>query len=773
MIALKECQQTAVDALFEKYLESKNQIHKEIYFQAPTGAGKTLILCTLCDKIVQYNKKCIILFVSISTGDIQVQNYDKSCLYQSKNNYKYTSYLIKSPSKNNTNSKLDSIIQIPLRNHYVYFIGSSSYKDKAKLREELILELFLDNAKKDGYEIIYIRDEAHIGTKKETSVKNLDQLLNKYANLTYYVSATLEQIEHKINVQIQDIDAINDGLIKSNQILYSKINSNITSEELYEKALEEFKDVKKQYEQLNYGINPCMLIQIKNTKKEDKDKEQALIRKLASAINNKGLKYLVYTEENKKESNTKYFNNKSNLTQKEKKLITANDSNIDVIIFKVALATGWDIPRANMLLQLREIYSDTLDVQTIGRIRRNPLARVLNNNEKILDNYYIYSNVPKKKSDEYQTLKHNEQVVVFRNFTTVILEKIEQDKNIQNQKKELVNVFEELIKKFKVKTQFSNNSSSKNTYHKLLAYVNDIILINNSYELQLDLLFLTQEHDQKVSLISDKFINVFEVEDTWNKKILSYNDEAFLKFINEFIAYYANQEKMNPYAIKLFLLDHRYEDIFNFLIEQYNLSKKDQQYKYIQGPIVSLPNVTIQYLNKQKEKNEYKLKENLLKYLEISYWIPGDEEKNKDVIYNDSAGETSFIKKIIEFFKNISKEKNTHLILFKNYLTNSDFRYEYIDKQPFVKKRSHYPDFVVEKNNDIYVCEVKSQTDDYDYSKTQELEEAYQEYSRLNDYHYLLLRWNNKYDSFSWRHYYHGNLLQEEQYQHDLNEIFK
>ncbi|MBO6041885.1 hypothetical protein J6P52_01735 [bacterium] len=78
--------------------------------------------------------------------------------------------------------------------------------------------------------------------------------------------------------------------------------------------------------------------------------------------------------------------------------------------------------------------------------------------------------------------------------------------------------------------------------------------------------------------------------------------------------------------------------------------------------------------------------------------------------------------------------------MFKNYLTNSDFRYEYIDKQPFVKKRSHYPDFVVEKNNDIYVCEVKSQTDDYDYSKTQELEEAYQEYSRLNDYHYLLLR---------------------------------
>lgn len=768
MIVLKECQQEAVNKLFEKYLESKNQVHKQIYFQAPTGAGKTLILCTLCDKIVQYNKKCIILFVSISTGDIQVQNYDKSCLYQSKNNYKYTSYLIKSPSKNNTNSKLDSIIQIPLKNHYVYFIGSSSYKDKAKLREELILELFLDNAKKEGYEIIYIRDEAHIGTKKETSTKNLDQLLNKYANLTYYVSATLEQIEHKINVQIEDVDAINDGLIKSNQILYSKINSNITSEELYEKALEEFKDVKKQYEQLNYGINPCMLIQIKNSKKEDKDKEQALIRKLTSAIDNKGLKYLVYTEENKKESNTKYFNNKSNLTQKEKELITANDSNIDVIIFKVALATGWDIPRANMLLQLREIYSDTLDVQTIGRIRRNPLARVLNNNEKILDNYYIYSNVPKKKSDEYQTLKHNEQVVVFRNFATVVLEKIE---NNDNDDQRLNDIYENLIGAFQRNKIFSINKINKKTWHESLADINYEIMQTNSYKLELNLLYLTQEHNEKVSLISEQIINIFEVDDLWNKKILSYNDEEFISFINGFVLYYAKQEyNLNPYSIKLFLLDNKYKVALNYLIEQFNNKKEKNKYKYVEGPIVSLPNSTIEYLNKQKERNRLTIKENLLKYL---YWVPGDEEKNKEILYNDSAGEKNFTDLVLSLFNKISKNSN-HLILVKNYLTNSDFRYEYIDKKPFLKKRSHYPDFVIENNNNIYICEIKSKNNDYDSIKTNELEEAYLEYSKIRDYHFLLLKWDsNTNHHFSYTHYYKGELFEEKEFAYDLDEIFK
>ena len=113
-----------------------------------------------------------------------------------------------------------------------------------------------------------------------------------------------------------------------------------------------------------------------------------------------------------------------------------------------------------MLLQLREIYSDTLDVQTIGRIRRNPLARVLNNNEKILDNYYIYSNVPKKKNDKSQTLKHNEQVVVFRNFATVILEKIEYN---NNDSQKLNDIYEELIKTFQINKIFSSNQVNKKT----------------------------------------------------------------------------------------------------------------------------------------------------------------------------------------------------------------------------------------------------------------------------------------------------------------------
>ena len=57
---------------------------------------------------------------------------------------------------------------------------------------------------------------------------------------------------------------------------------------------------------------------------------------------------------------------------KWKKYARSNLSNIDVIIFKLVISEGWDIPRACMLYQARNSRSKQLDEQVIGRVRRNP-----------------------------------------------------------------------------------------------------------------------------------------------------------------------------------------------------------------------------------------------------------------------------------------------------------------------------------------------------------------------------------------------------------------
>ena len=46
------------------------------------------------------------------------------------------------------------------------------------------------------------------------------------------------------------------------------------------------------------------------------------------------------------------------------------DSPVTALLFKVAVATGWDCPRAHVLLQLRDNKSEVLEEQVIGRISR-------------------------------------------------------------------------------------------------------------------------------------------------------------------------------------------------------------------------------------------------------------------------------------------------------------------------------------------------------------------------------------------------------------------
>lgn len=820
---LKECQQRASDELFAKYLEfhSLNE-NKKIYFQAPTGSGKTLILCDLCNKIMMHSEKCIILFISISTGDIQDQNYQKAVIYQKANNYDYFAYPIISPSRNSTKSNSDLIYHIPLTNHYVYFMGSSSYTKSSLLFNQKTFDEFIQIARRQGFEIVYIRDEAHIGTRVDNNSGKLDDYLNKYASITYYVSATLQQKYEHLDVQIKEIDAVNDGLIKSNLIAFAGVsnNENIDSEELLEKALTELVNVKKKYLEAskNIGqlINPCLLIQIQNKNEpkakkkkpkleedkiqEDKpsnsqndnnkqskennkeETEEDIINNLIEKITKFNLHYLVYTDE-RKESDTRFFLNSGALTPDEKYQITRNDSSIDVIIFKVALATGWDIPRANMLLQLRQIYSATLDIQTIGRIRRNPLTQKIDPDGPlaILDNYYIYSNAPKTQNKEYQSLKWNTQVAAFKNFATVILKEEEPTKAEINQNQQYINKFyKDLVANFKTKKFFSKASDSK-SYHELLSDINRKINETNQYSLVKSELYLSQDQKQKASLITSEIVNTFLADKYWKEKILSFNDQEFVTIINGFVNCYAINESLNEYAIKLFLLDYNYREAFAHIVDQYNLLIANHKYYYAASPIFSLPQSTIEYLTDAKIKNNVPLEKEFRKFL---YWVPDEENNdkstNKDVdeeIYNDSKGEVHFVQEMLKVLAKINaKENSAHLYLLKNYLNNSNFRYEYIDKQPLEKKRSHYPDFVIEYNDNIYVCEIKSETLDYDENKTSELEKAYLEYSKFNSYHYLLIKWiretgNGEKSFYNWNHYFKGKATQVQD-ESDLNKIF-
>lgn len=69
--------------------------------------------------------------------------------------------------------------------------------------------------------------------------------------------------------------------------------------------------------------------------------------------------------------------------------IERNDGKQIAVIIKQAVATGWDCPRAHILVKLREGMDETFEIQTIGHIRRMPKARHYGNDA--LDSCYLFT----------------------------------------------------------------------------------------------------------------------------------------------------------------------------------------------------------------------------------------------------------------------------------------------------------------------------------------------------------------------------------------------
>lgn len=66
-----------------------------------------------------------------------------------------------------------------------------------------------------------------------------------------------------------------------------------------------------------------------------------------------------------------------------------DSQDVKVVIFKTALSTGWDCPRAEVMMSFRRAQDQTSIAQLIGRMIRTPLARRIGTNE-VLDTVELY-----------------------------------------------------------------------------------------------------------------------------------------------------------------------------------------------------------------------------------------------------------------------------------------------------------------------------------------------------------------------------------------------
>lgn len=360
---LRECIDIQLEAVNSLVTESR--FKDEITFKAPTGSGKTYMMADYMNRILESNDNVVFLVSSLSKGDLAQQNYEKFMGYQVEGRFsRLNPYLIS--SETSTEERL----HIP-EDYNVYVLPRDLYKQKSKLQESGAMQAFLDRMTGGGLwggldrKIWLIRDECHI----ETSALNyLDG--KGYFDKIINFSATPKLSRGQLpDVTIKEQDAVNSGLIKD--VVWCDDHESL------EDAINAFERIKPQYIE-KIGVKPCLIIQISN-----KDKATEELRDKIFPVLNKtehtDLKWMLIVNQEKGKKDELYRECDTNDAIRNKLPVARwkeyakeNDSLIDIIIFKLAISEGWDIPRACMLYQIRDTNSAQLDEQVIGRVRRNP-----------------------------------------------------------------------------------------------------------------------------------------------------------------------------------------------------------------------------------------------------------------------------------------------------------------------------------------------------------------------------------------------------------------
>ena len=379
---LKNYQRDAVNEL-KQYISIgfKSTSRKEVVFKAPTGSGKTFMAASLFEELAEENPSVnfCILWACPGKGELHKQSFDAVKTYLGGN-------------------PVCSLLEDDffgsrkyIKDKEIVFINWEKLiqKDKEtgkwannlmKDQEGMNFIDVIEKTKQNGTRVILVIDESHIGASQKARIQEFINTII-IPNIVLEMSAT--PLNNHIDVEIEAQKVVDEGMIKEDVIVNQGINkedktlAEQDSELLVlQKGYDKRQEIVEEYNKLNIAVNPLVLIQIPNV---DEGEAKKLVIK--DFLREKGI-----TEDNGK---LKFWcDDKGNF---DKKAIKKNNDITEYLVFKTAVATGWDCPRAHILIKFRDGKSETFETQTIGRILRTAEAKSYDN--YLLDNAYIFTNI--------------------------------------------------------------------------------------------------------------------------------------------------------------------------------------------------------------------------------------------------------------------------------------------------------------------------------------------------------------------------------------------
>lgn len=387
-------QQKAVSELVEKTigLLSLSGNRHTLVFKAPTGSGKTVMasemLMRLNDELAERPDAPFteVAYIWIAPNKLHEQSY-----FKMKNYFTETKIL-----RPVIYDELDHSIEGYIRPGEILFVNWESInKDNAVMVRETELSASLYDITRrtqedNGIPIIVIIDEEHMFGSRNAK-KSEKVLSNICPKVEIRISATplpesTAKAEEQVTVPRERV--ITEQMIKESVILNPALEFNpmlgTLNQQLISLALKKREELAEAYRKEGVDINPLLLIQLPNDGETMTGDDNSVKEEVLTYLDSiKGINV----------ANGKLAIWLSNEKTDNLQTIATPDDIAEVLLFKQAIALGWDCPRAAVLLIFRKIESFTFSAQTVGRILRMPEQRFYQND--MLNRGYVYTNLSK------------------------------------------------------------------------------------------------------------------------------------------------------------------------------------------------------------------------------------------------------------------------------------------------------------------------------------------------------------------------------------------
>ena len=366
-----------------------------VSYTAPTGAGKTIVMSALIEAIYYgdelYPDQNEAIFIWLSDSP-QLNEQSKLKIDLKADKIRLNQCVTISD---------DSFDMEVLEDGHIYFLNTQKLSKSSNLtkhsdgRQYTIWETLANTVREKADRLYFIIDEAHRGAQNARDLTKNTTIMQKFLKgsdadrlppmpVVIGMTATpqrfnrlaegIQSTTHYVKTTADEVRA--SGLLKDRIVItYPEHSGNDMA--VLQAATDEWTDKWNHwyqycYEQ-HYGqVNPILVIQVQNGSGHQisaTDLDECL-RIMEERIGNRFLEGQVVHSFG--EGTATITINGLNVPYCEPSRI-ADDKKIQVVFFKETLSTGWDCPRAEVMMSFRRAVDYTYVAQLLGRMVRTPM----------------------------------------------------------------------------------------------------------------------------------------------------------------------------------------------------------------------------------------------------------------------------------------------------------------------------------------------------------------------------------------------------------------